>query len=94
MLIPVNVSQELVEKLAIARQVDLNSAESYQELIEQAIQDAIQLINATATHAEQDACSFEHIPNEQTARALLDSAAGKGVVVCENLDDMWTKLGV
>ena len=34
------------------------------------------------------------IPNKETARAIKEARGGKGVVLCENADDMFKKLGI
>ena len=34
------------------------------------------------------------IPNETTRRALSDTDAGRNLVVCEDADDMFRKLGI
>lgn len=34
------------------------------------------------------------IPNKETAKAIREAKAGKGVVVCKNADDMFKKLGI
>ena len=34
------------------------------------------------------------IPNETTRRSLADTDSGRNLVVCENADDMFKKLGI
>lgn len=35
-----------------------------------------------------------HLPNKVTARAIKEARASKGVVVCEDVDDLFKKLNI
>lgn len=40
------------------------------------------------------ACKKQHIPNAETTKVLRNSRQGKNIVRCENIEDMWAKLGI
>lgn len=36
----------------------------------------------------------EHIPNAETRQAIYEAEQGKNLIVCENADDLFKKLGI
>ncbi|MGE3725766.1 MAG: hypothetical protein AB7I41_09455 [Candidatus Sericytochromatia bacterium] len=42
----------------------------------------------------EQVCQVEHIPNTLTQKSLRESERGENLVHCENLEDMWKKLGI